>query len=120
MAGARSSGAGAIGIDYANDGIDLDGGAFLHFHFFEHTTGGRRDFGVHFVGGDFEERLVALDTVAGLLQPLGDGAFNNGLPHLGHDDVSGHVSSYGKFPNPGQTLHYSGCGLGRGRVAGSK
>ncbi len=52
--------------------------------------GGRGDFGVNFVGGDFEQRLVALDFVAGLLEPLGDGSFEDRFPHLGHDDICRH------------------------------
>jgi hypothetical protein len=31
-----------------------------------------------------------LDFVAGLFQPLGNSAFDDGLAHLGHDDVSWH------------------------------
>ena len=46
-----------------------------------------RNLGVDFVGGDFEQRLVALDFIAGLFQPLGDGALEDAFAHLGHDDV---------------------------------
>src|SRR5438132_10369980 len=34
--------------------------------------------------------FVALDFVAGLFEPLGDGAFKNAFPHLGHKHVNGH------------------------------
>ncbi len=54
----------------------------------EHARGRRRDLGVHLVGGDLEQRLVALDLVPDLLHPLGDGALGDRLAHLGHDHVS--------------------------------
>ena len=80
----------AIGGDSADDRIHADGRAFGDFDFLQNAGGRSGNFGVDFVGGDFEERLVALDFVAGLLQPLGDGAFDDGFAHLGHDDVSWH------------------------------
>ena len=52
--------------------------------------GGRGNLGIDLVGGDLEERLVALDGVAGLLEPLGEGAFGDGFAHLGHDYVGRH------------------------------
>ena len=57
----------------------------------QHTGGGRRNLRVDLVGGDFEERLVALHGVARLLEPLGDGAFEDRLAHLGHDYIGWHV-----------------------------
>ena len=53
----------------------------------QHARGRGGDLGVHLVGGDLEQRLVALDLVADLLHPLGDGPLGDGLAHLGHDDV---------------------------------
>ena len=87
----RSGLGGGFAID--GDGADTvftHGGAFGDFDFLQDAGGGRGDFGVDFVGGDFEQRFVALDFVAGLLQPLGDGALDDGFAHLGHDDVSWH------------------------------
>ena len=46
----------------------------------------RRDLGVHLVGRDLEDRLVPLDRVADLLEPLGDGSLGDRLAHLRHDD----------------------------------
>ena len=80
----------AIHGDGADDGVDADGGAFGDFDFLQNAGGGRGNFGVNLVGGDFEKRFVALDLVAGLLQPLGNGALDDGFAHLGHDDVSRH------------------------------
>ena len=71
-----------------DDGVDLDGGAFGDLDFSEDSGHGRRNFGIDLVGGDFEERLVFLDVVADFLEPFGDGAFEDGLAHLGHDDDS--------------------------------
>ena len=57
----------------------------------EHHAGGRAgDLGVHLVGGDLEQRLVALDLVADLDQPLGDRALGDRLAHLGHHDFGCH------------------------------
>ena len=63
-------------------GLDLD--------VLQRAGGGRGNFGVNLVGGDFEQRLVALDFFARLLQPLGDGSFENRFPHLGHDYICRH------------------------------
>src|SRR5207302_8093530 len=48
--------------------------------------GGRRDFGIRFVSGDFDERLIALDPLAGLHQPLHDRAFDDRFAELRHRD----------------------------------
>ena len=77
--------------------------AFLHQHFRQRAGRGRRNLGIHLVGGDLEQRLVALHALAGLLEPLGQRAFDNALAHLGHHYV-GHVSSLfrprGRRPSP--------------------
>src|SRR5581483_3687281 len=39
---------------------------------------------------DFKERLVALHSVAGLLEPLCNRALKNRLAHLGHQDFRRH------------------------------
>ena len=80
----------AVGVDQGHDGLNRHRLAFGDFDFLQHAGGGRGNLRVHFVGGDFKQRLVALDFVAGLLQPLGDGAFKNAFAHLGHDDVDSH------------------------------
>ncbi len=84
--------AGVAPIDDGDHGIDADGGAFGDPDFAEDAGCGRRNFGVYLVGGDFEEGLVFLDAVAGLLEPFGDGALNDRLAHLGHDYVGWHES----------------------------
>jgi len=83
-------GGGTRAVDHGDNGLDGNGLAFGNFDFFEHAGGGRRNFRVHLVGGDFKERLVALDLVAGLLEPFGDGAFKDAFAHLGHDDINCH------------------------------
>ena len=72
--------------DDGDDGVDLDGRAGFGLDLGEDAGCGRGDLGVDLVGGDFKERLVALDFVSYLLEPLGDGAFEDGLAHLRHDD----------------------------------
>ena len=54
----------------------------------EHAPRRRRNLGVHLVGGDLEDRLVALHLVADLLQPLRQRALGDRFAHLGHDDVN--------------------------------
>ena len=94
----RSGNGGAGFVDDADNGVDLDGLALLVADLLEDSSGGGGDFGVDLVGGDLEERLVALDSVAGLLEPLGDGAFEDGFAHLGHEYIGRHgVPSARKF-----------------------
>ena len=76
--------------DNADDGVDLYGIAGFDLDLLEGAGRGRGDLGVNLVGGDFEQGLVALDFVAWLLEPLGDGSFEDRFAHLGHDDVSWH------------------------------
>ncbi len=78
--------------DSADNCIYLDRTALGNFDVLKHAGSGRGNLGVHLIGGDFEERLVALDLVSGLLQPLGDGSLKNRFPHLGHDNISRHNS----------------------------
>ena len=80
----------AVSGDDAYDGVDLDGVAGFDLDLLKSAGRGRGDFGVNLVGGDFEQRLVTLDFVAGLFEPLGDGSFEDRFAHLGHDDVSWH------------------------------
>ena len=72
-------------------GAQGDGLAFLHRNVHQHAGGGRWDFGVNLVGGDLEQRFVAVDDVADLLDPADDGALGNRLAHLGHDYECWHV-----------------------------
>ena len=84
------SGGFAVDGDGSDDRVHADRRAFGDFDFLQNAGGGSGNFGVDLVGGDFEERFVALNFVAGLLQPLGNSAFDDGFAHLGHDDVSWH------------------------------
>src|ERR1019366_9518789 len=88
----RRHGGAAPLIDARDYRVDADRLAFLHQDFGERAGGGGGNLGVHLVGGDLKERLVALDALAGLFEPLGQRAFHNAFAHLGHDDV-GHISS---------------------------
>ena len=88
----------AVAADHGDDGVDLDGGAGLGLDFGEDARGGRGDLGVDLVGGDFKKRLVALDFVSYLLEPLGNGAFEDGLAHLRHDDFGAGPEAAGRRP----------------------
>ena len=48
---------------------------------------GDGNLGIDLVGRDLEQRLVAVDRVADLLDPADDRAFGDRLAHLGHHDV---------------------------------
>ncbi len=93
-AGLAATGAGAAAplpprfVDSSHDGADRHRLAFFHQNFLQDSGGGRWNLGVHFVGRDLEQRLVALHVLARLLQPLGQGAFHDTLAHLGHHYVS--------------------------------
>ena len=81
----------AFSSDRADHGIDLHGGSGLDLDVLQRAGGRRGNFSINLVGGDFEQRLVALDFLARLLQPLGNGSFKDRLPHLGHDYISWHI-----------------------------
>jgi hypothetical protein len=88
-----ATGAGAVlggAAAAAYDCVHADRGSFGDFDFAQDAGSGGGNFGIYFIGGDFEQRFIALHFVAGFLQPLGNCAFNDGLAHLGHDDVSRH------------------------------
>ena len=62
--------------------------------------------GVDLVGRDLDERLVDLDRVADLLEPLEDRAFGHRFAHLGHGDLR--RSSRGGHPGSAVTLRQVG------------
>jgi hypothetical protein len=72
--GGGSSGPGA---DDGQDGTDLCGFVFVDADLLQRAGNGGRDFGVHLVGGYFQEGLVYLYGIAHGLQPAGDGAFGD-------------------------------------------
>ena len=57
------------------------------------AVGGRGHFHRHLVGLEFQQRLVARDRVAFLLEPARDGGFGDGFAHRGHFDFDGHDRS---------------------------
>src|SRR2546427_648654 len=71
--------------DHTHDRIDRDGLALRDLDLEKRPGDGRGDLGVDFVGRDLEDRLVALDRIPDLLEPLGDGPLGDRFPHLGHD-----------------------------------
>src|SRR5580700_608489 len=89
LRGSRSSGSVTVSDD-ADYGVDLYGVAGCDLDLLQSAGRGGGDFGVNLVGRDFEQGLVALNFVAGLLEPLGDGSFEDRFPHLGHNYVSRH------------------------------
>jgi hypothetical protein len=79
------------GINDTDYCLDRHSLAFGNLNFFQYARRGGRNFRVYFVGGNFKQGLVALHLIAGLLEPLGNGAFKYAFAHLRHYDVYGHV-----------------------------
>ncbi len=77
--------------DHRNHGIDLHCVAGIHFDLGKRAACRRWNFRVYLVGRNLKQRLVALDAVAGLLQPFRDRPLKDRLAHLGHDDVCWHL-----------------------------
>ena len=90
-AAAALAGARAAGADHRDDAVDRNRLAFLDADLGDDAGGGRRNFGIHLVGRDLEQRLVAIDRVADLLDPADDRAFGDRLAHLRHHDVGWHM-----------------------------
>ena len=88
--GWRGADRAVTGFNHRDHRLNRHGLAFADFNFFQHAGRGRGNLRVHLVRGNFEQWFVALDFVSGLLQPLGNGAFENAFAHLGHDDVHSH------------------------------
>ena len=59
---------------------------------------GARDLGVDLVRRDLEQRLVGLDLLALLLEPLRDRPLGDGDAHLGHHDVDGFSRGHATRP----------------------
>src|SRR5947208_13275876 len=95
--GGRRHGRGALlRLDDSDESLHRDRLPFLHLDLRQHAGHGRRDLSVDLIGRDLEQRLVPLDFLANLLEPLADRALGDRLAHLGHEDVyTGHSFSKG-------------------------
>ena len=98
-AGASSAGAaaaeprpaaGAV-ADAHQRGANFGGLVFGDEDFLDHAGDRRGDFGVYFVGGNLEQRLVHLYPVTYLLEPAGDGSFGDALTEGGQVNGFRHV-----------------------------
>jgi hypothetical protein len=85
----RSLGLGALGCDDGELRPDVDGLALGDDDLLEHARAWARHLGVDLVRRDLEQRLVGLDRLALLLEPLRDRALGDGDAHLRHHDVDG-------------------------------
>ena len=82
-------GAGAF-VDGAQHRADADRRALRHLDVGEHAGGRRRHLHRHLVGLQLDQRLVDLDGLAGLLEPLADGRLRDGLAQRRHLDLDRH------------------------------
>jgi len=78
------------GINYADDGLNRDGLAFATLISFSTPAEGE-EFPRRLCRSKSQRALVALDFIAGLFQPFGDGAFKDAFAHLGHYDIDCHL-----------------------------
>ena len=70
---------------------DFGGLVFGDEDFLDDAGDRRGDFGVYFVGGNLEQRLVHLYPVTYLLEPAGDGSFGDALTEGGQVNGFRHV-----------------------------
>ena len=61
--------------------------AFSNVELEHRTRGGRRDLRIDLVGVDLHQRLKFLDVIVRVPEPLRYGAFDQGFPEPGHDDL---------------------------------
>jgi len=73
--------------DDSYDRVDLYSFAFLHKDVLNDAGGRRGNFCIDLIGRNLKQRLVALDAVAFLFEPLCERTFKNAFAHLGHDDL---------------------------------
>ena len=74
--------------DHRNHRANGDRFTGWHSNFCQRSRDGRWNFGVHFVGGHFEQRFVGGNGVAHILEPTSDGSFGDRFTKLREDDVS--------------------------------
>src|SRR5712692_922774 len=79
---------------------DLDDFAFFRSQLKDFPGDGRRDLDRHLVGHDLDDRVVLLDGVPFLHEPLDDLAFVDALPDVGELELAGHLLSLGVRRKP--------------------
>ena len=76
--------------DERENGPDLHRLTLLHEDLCDDSLGGARHLGIDLVRRDLEQRLVPLDRLADLAEPLRDRSLGHGDAHLGHHDLGLH------------------------------
>ena len=82
-------GAGAF-LDRSQHRADADGRALLHLDVGENAGRRCRHLHRHLVGLELDQRLIGLDGVARLLEPLADRRLGHGFAQRRHFDLDGH------------------------------
>ena len=130
VSGLRLGGSGALlfgRLDHRDLGVVRDGGALLDEDLLQDARERRRDLGIDLVGDDLEQRLVLLDGVAWLLEPLADRPLGHALAelrhrHLGHWSflrVAGRIEPAITCSGP-SVAHRASTRRGAGRSARSR
>jgi hypothetical protein len=78
--------------DHRDHGVNLHGRTLGDLDLLECARRRRGNLRIHFVGRDLKQRLVAVDFVANLLQPLGQRSLGDRFAHLGHYYIRRHRS----------------------------
>jgi hypothetical protein len=84
-------------LDQRDNSLNGNGLAFFDADFLEHTGRRRGYLSVDFIGRNLEKRFIAIDGIARLFQPLGNGSFEDAFAHLGHDYFDGHSPLLSSF-----------------------
>ena len=81
------------GFHHAQNSADLNRSAGIDADRGDSAIGGRRHFEGHFVGLQFDQRLIHGNRFAGLLQPLCNGRFSHGLAQNRDNNLYSHALS---------------------------
>jgi hypothetical protein len=81
----------ASGGDHAKQGCDANRFAFLGHDFAEYTGRRRVDFERDLVSFKLDQRLIRLDGIARLLEPLADRGFGDAFAEGWNADFGGHL-----------------------------
>src|SRR5215813_1648618 len=73
-----------LGFNFRERSADRQSIAFGSKQPNEYSRDRRRDFGIHLIRADVEDRFVAGDAIADFFDPAGYRTLSNALPHLRH------------------------------------
>ena len=78
---------GSLSSNHCKDSANLNGLIFRYANFCEEAGSGSRNFGVHLIGRNLNQRFIGFNCVANRLQPSGDGSFCYRFAERRHNDL---------------------------------